>query len=73
MNDFIAIGGEELGEEIGDGVTCPSCGKEHPVEYGQKELPDGTMVECRTLAFVSCGEKSFLVGIDGKEIKRGRE
>lgn len=54
---FIAIGNDELGEELGETVDCWVCGARHPVE--QSEPP--------VLSFFRCGDKLYLCGIKGKE------
>ena len=67
---FIAIGNDELGEDIGkeEKVKCKNCGKYHTIKYGKRKLKDGTYVESKMLGFVDCGKKSFLVTIDNKLI-----
>ena len=65
---FIAIGNDELGEEAGENVTCPNCGKKHKIEYGEKKNKKGEWKPSKMLGFVKCGEKSFLVTINNKLI-----
>lgn len=67
---FISFGNDELERmpDLGEEVICPHCGKMHKVEYAKKILDDGTQVEDKTLAFVRCGDKSYLVGVNGKDI-----
>jgi hypothetical protein len=70
---FVAYGNGEINswsERVGDTATCPNCGKAHEVKYGEKVNADSTRQPSKMLAFVSCGEKSFLVGIQGKVIER---
>jgi hypothetical protein len=67
---YIAIGNNELGGELGDMARCPHCGEMRAVRYGDQVLDDGTRVPSKTLAFVSCGEASYIVGIKGREITR---
>jgi hypothetical protein len=74
---FFAISNGELDSKpaVGRTVICPNCLKRHKVEYGngvkindlceEVIVPDTTLT---TLAFVRCGKKLFLVGIDGKAI-----
>ena len=68
--DYLAVGNDELGDEIGDSIKCPHCGKQHLVEYGQKQLADGTWMESRTLSFYKCGDESYLCAINGRAIPR---
>lgn len=67
---MLAVGLNELGKKVGKEITCPNCLKVHPIEYGKKEMPDGTWKETRMLAFYKCGEKSYLAGIDGQLLKQ---
>lgn len=74
---FLAVGNDELGGPVGDTATCPNCGQQHPVRYGdsvsyaptgEKVLTPSTM-----LGFVECGERQFLVALDGRALPpRGR-
>lgn len=58
MNNFIAVGNEELTEPIGEKAPCPHCGKEYLVE---NSVPP-------TLQFVKCENgNQYLVGIKGKK------
>ena len=65
-----AIGNEELAElpEIGETILCPTCGQLHPVEYGEKVLPDGSKEPSLILAFYRCGKKSYLAAVNGKSV-----
>ena len=51
--------------QLGDVVECPQCGQKHTVEYGEEVLKDGTKKPSKLLAFYSCGDKSYLAGING--------
>ena len=64
---YIAVGNNELVEELGEEILCPHCDKTHEVQYGTDE--DGN--ETRILAFYKCDVtgKSYVAGIDGKRIK----
>lgn len=53
---------------IGTEITCPHCGEIHAIRYGDKILKDGTKQPSKLLAFYTCGGKSYLAGIDGKNI-----
>ncbi len=55
--------------EIGKTVECWMCGKTHTVKYGERVLKDGSKEPCTMLAFFNCGKKSYLCGIDGKDIR----
>ncbi len=67
---MFAIGNEELEvcENIGDKIKCPICGNNHVIEYGKIKKPDGTWEPSRMLAFYTCGDEAYLVGINGKRV-----
>lgn len=65
---FVAIGNDELGDDIGEYVTCPHCGDQHPVQYGDKIEKDGTKTPSKLLGFYKCGDNSYLCSIDGKSL-----
>jgi len=67
---YFAMGNDELAKMpvLKDEVLCARCGKMHKVQYGKKVLKDGSKIPDKTLAFVECRGKSFLVGIKGKDI-----
>jgi hypothetical protein len=67
---YFAIGNNELATKkpIGKTVKCPHCGKRHTVNYGEKVNPDGTKTPSKTLGFVNCGKRSYLVSIAGKKL-----
>ena len=69
MDDYFAIGNNELKElpelKKGDSVICNHCGKPHNIKYG---VDTKTGKESTMLAFVNCGDKSFLVGLNGKRL-----
>lgn len=70
---FMAVGNDELGETVGDTATCPNCGEQHTVEYGEKVTRDPvTGAErrepSRLLGFVKCGEAAYLVAVNGKSL-----
>ena len=64
---FVSFGNDELDKarHIGEQEKCPSCGELHDVEYG-RDVHTGE--QSKTLAFVKCGDKTFLVGLNGKRI-----
>jgi hypothetical protein len=68
---YVAFGNEEIEKspDLQDPILCTRCGEHHNLEYGKKELPDGTWIEDNTLAFIKCGDNSYLVGITGKDIR----
>lgn len=67
---MLSIGSKELHQcpSLGKTARCPNCGEQHEVTFGKKRMPDGSWEETKMLASVRCGEKSFLVGIEGKDI-----
>lgn len=71
---MFAIGGDELdgAPPIEADAVCPNCGERHPVIYGKKQLPDGTWKPSNLIACVKCpaSGKSYLVGVEGKDITR---
>ncbi len=70
-----SIGNEELKElpMLAEEHKCSRCNKVHTVQYGQTKTDDGKWVECKMLAFVTCDDgKSYLVGINGKDITNRR-
>lgn len=68
---FIFFGNEELDESpplhIGEAVLCPHCGASHVVRGGVNTETDE---EEELLLFYTCGETSYLAGIDGKNVMR---
>ena len=60
---FVAIGNNELGDAVPDdaGILCMRCGGAHKIEYGKNEAGE----ETRILGFVRCGEKAYVVTVDG--------
>lgn len=71
---MFSIGNNELKEAppLCKTIACYQCGGVHEIVYGKKVLPDGTEVESKLLAFYRCGGKTYLVGIDGKDIRGAR-
>lgn len=67
----LAVGNDELGDDLGETVDCRRCGATHPVEFGERRLPDGTWEPSRTLAFCRCEGVTYLVGINGRKWLRG--
>lgn len=67
---MFAIGNDELekNDKVGNEIKCPTCGKNHPIEYGNKKMPDGSLQPSKTLAFYECRGKLFLAGINGKQV-----
>lgn len=68
---FMAIGGDDLGDEFGDAVRCDKCGGTHPLAFPQSRrlLPDGGWSEPvtdKTMAFYSCGDQTYLAGVGGR-------
>ncbi len=69
---FVAIGNDELGDEVGETAICPNCGKQHEVSYGEEVKEDGTKVKSDLLGFVKCKKHSYLVSIKGQLIQKRR-
>ena len=67
---MLAIGNDELenAPQLKDHVVCWICGERHPVEYGREQVGD-VWVESMKLGFFRCAGKSYLCGINGKEIR----
>lgn len=65
MIPFIAVGNDELGEQVGETIICKQCGQHHAIEYGDKILPDGTKEPTKLLAFYTCGKVTYLCAING--------
>ena len=67
---MLAIGNDELRlkPKIGEKIHCKRCGKNHIIKYGEKVLTDGTKIPSDLLAFYKCKGKSYLGGIDGREL-----
>jgi hypothetical protein len=62
-NNMLAIGKNELGEELSNTIECPHCSKEHKIFYSKTlEGKKGS------LSFYKCGEDSYLCGIEGKSV-----
>ena len=69
---MLVIGNDELDRStpLGNTIQCWICGKRHRVKYGQKKNPDtGELEDSKLLAFFNCGGKSYLCGINGREIR----
>ena len=71
---MFAIGNDELKEapKLEGTIICNHCGEEHIVkdsEPGTKA--DGTVAEnSTTLQYYTCGGKTYLAGINGKDVRR---
>lgn len=72
---MFAIGNNELSglPVLGKTVTCWICGQEHAVEYGETIGEDGKRQPDNLLAFFKCGERSYLCGVKGKQLKKPQE
>ena len=66
---YMAIGNDELGEELGDTIVCPMCGQSHAIEYGHEILDDGTRIPSNLLAFYKCGDNVYLAGVKGRRVR----
>ena len=71
MENFIAVSNGELAgnPKVGKTFLCPRCNVAHAVEHGETVNKDGTRSPSKLLAFYQCGEKSYLGGFHGREIK----
>ena len=67
--NFLAVGNNELGENLGSRIKCKRCGKNHAVRYGEEKLSNGKLVPSKALAFVKCGKHVCLVGINERSIR----
>ena len=67
---FFAIGNEEIQDApvLGSKILCSMCGKTHYITYGKQKI-NGEWVESRLLAFYKCRGKSYLAGLNGKDIR----
>lgn len=68
---MFAIGNDELAPRpriaIGSEISCSHCGERHVLRGSRKVLPDGTLdAPSDMLLTYTCGEKSYLAGVDGK-------
>ena len=68
MKNFLAVGADELKEDLGKTITCPLCGKEHEIVFGEEVMKDGSRKPCSLLSFYNCGDKTYLAGISGKAL-----
>ena len=68
-----SIGYNELPEleKIGEEILCKRCGQYHDIKYGEVILEDGTRKKDKGLAFVNCGDSTYLVGVKGKRLEGG--
>jgi len=68
---MFAIGNDELNEapKLGEFILCEQCGKRHRIAYGTQTLADGTKELATALAFYTCRGKTYLAGINGKDIR----
>ena len=63
---FLAIGHYELGDPLGDTVTCPRCGAEHAVIHAESIDADGNVIGSGSVAWYKCGDASYIAGIGGR-------
>lgn len=68
---FLAVGNDELGEEVTDRAICPHCGELHDLVYGERVLADGTKEPCKMLGVVKCANGHLYLGsINGKQFRK---
>ena len=65
---FIAVGADELGEDLESAIQCPRCMEMHDIEHSEGTDKDGNRTT-GTLQFYKCGGTTYLAGIKGKAIK----
>lgn len=68
---MLAVGNEELAvmPALLPEEACPKCGTLQPVKYGKSlNKTTGEMEENKTLAVISCCNKLYLVGLQGKKL-----
>jgi hypothetical protein len=62
--NYIAVGNDELKEDLPALIKCPHCDNQHEVQHSKN---DPRNKDCKiNLSFYKCGEKSYLCGIDNK-------
>lgn len=66
---MLAIGYDELKNDLGKTVLCWICGKRHKVRYGDLIKADGTREKSTLFAYFKCRGKSYMCGINGKECR----
>ena len=66
---FLAIGHYELGDPLGDTVTCPHCGAEHAVIHAKYHDADGNVIGCGSLSWYKCGDISYIAGINSRALR----
>ena len=69
---FLAIGNDELGEPLGDTVTCPHCGAEHAVVHSEAIDADGRVIGQGAVSWYKCGDASYIAGIGGRVWRGGK-
>ena len=69
---FLAIGNDELGDPIGDTVTCPHCGETHAVVHAESIDGFGNVIGRGSLAWYKCGDASYIAGIGGRAWRGGK-
>ncbi len=69
---MFSISNDELNkaQSLGDFILCPNCGERHIIQYGDKVLPNGDKEKSNLLAFYKCRDKTYLVGVNGKNIMK---
>lgn len=70
---FVAIGNDELGEPVGESITCRTCGEQHAIEYGKSRTlrDDGTWTEytpSKVLGFYRCCGQLYLASLGGRAV-----
>ena len=66
---FMAVGNDELGEQLGKTIICTHCLEEHVIENSKVKNEKGELVPSDILQFYKCGDTTYLAGIKGKRVK----
>jgi len=56
-------------KKIGKTIICELCGKRHRVFYARKVLKNGKTAPGKTMGFVKCGARDYLVSLYGLDIR----
>ena len=61
---MLVVGNGELDDakEVGVTVECKKCSKTHNIKYGKDEYGKYNNL----LAFYTCGDRTYLYGVNGK-------
>ena len=68
---FLAVGADELGDELPSAIECPMCMGMHDIQNSEGTDQTGKKT-IGTLQFYKCGDSTYLAGIKGKMIDKLR-